>query len=311
MSHLKIIASGGASGRRILAEELEAMKMKGREHAGTREGGEWREIIAAGRAMGLFASRRVTVVESAELLGPFPAELVEHLEDEDAPEAVLLVYEKDPGKAFPPEARKKIAMLKAESVPFWSSQRKKWLLGLAAKQGISLADEAAALLVELTEDPEEVRAELASLGIYADGARVDADMVRRLSYDEGRNLVLKFLDSFCQARAAEVLAVFERLKGEPSVLPLLTALYNRIRPAVYLGVFPQAEAERVMVALEVKDYALKMAREALRNYRPEALSDMALGLLSLSWGEKTSYAEGWPGFEALVMRCMAGAGAKK
>jgi DNA polymerase-3 subunit delta len=237
--------------------------------------------------------------------------LVEHLEDEDAPEAVLLVYEKDPGKAFPPEARKKIAMLKAESVPFWSSQRKKWLLGLAAKQGISLADEAAALLVELTEDPEEVRAELASLGIYADGARVDADMVRRLSYDEGRNLVLKFLDSFCQARAAEVLAVFERLKGEPSVLPLLTALYNRIRPAVYLGVFPQAEAERVMVALEVKDYALKMAREALRNYRPEALSDMALGLLSLSWGEKTSYAEGWPGFEALVMRCMAGAGAKK
>ncbi len=311
MPHLRVIASGGASGRRLVAEELEALSKKGRAFAGTREGGEWPAIIAAGRSMGLFDDKRVSTVESAELLGPFPDELLPYLEDEEASEVILLVFEKDPGKTFSPAAKKKIVQIKGETAPFWSAQRKKWLLDLAAKKGIVMDDDAAALLVELLEDPEEVRAELEKLGAYAHGASVNAEMVKELSFDEGRNSMLKFLDAFCQARAPEVFSVLERFKQEPSMLPVLTGLYNRIRPALYLGIFPSAGGERVRNALEIKDYPLKMGREALRHYSPQALVDLSFGLLSLSWKEKTSFAEGWPGFESLLMVCMASAGRKE
>ena len=311
MPHLRIIASGGAAARRLVAEELEALSKKGRAFAGTREGGEWPALIAAGRSAGLFDEKRVSVVESAELLGPFPEELVPYLEGEDASEVILLLFEKDPGKVFSPAAKKKIAQIKGESVPFWSAQRKRWLLDLARKEGVAVSDDAAALLVELLEDPEEVRAELLKLGAYAHGGSVDAGMVKELSFDEGRNTMLKFLDAFCQARAPEVFAALERFKQEPSMLPLLTGLYNRIRPALYLGIFPSAGGERVRSALEIKDYALKMGREALRHYSPKALGDLSFGLLALSWKEKTSFAEGWPGFESLLIDCMASAGRKQ
>lgn len=311
MPHLRVIASGGASARRLVAEELEALSKKGRAFAGTREGGEWPALIAAGRSAGLFDEKRVSVVESAELLGPFPEELVPYLEGEDASEVILLLFEKDPGKVFSPAAKKMIAQIKGESVPFWSAQRKRWLLDLARKEGVAVSDDAAALLVELLEDPEEVRAELLKLGAYAHGGPVDAGMVKDLSFDEGRNTMLKFLDAFCQARAPEVFAALERFKQEPSMLPLLTGLYNRIRPALYLGIFPSAGGERVRSALEIKDYALKMGREALRHYSPKALGDLSFGLLALSWKEKTSFAEGWPGFESLLIACMASAGRKQ
>ncbi|MDI9371107.1 MAG: hypothetical protein GX181_00560 [Synergistaceae bacterium] len=308
MPHLRVISSGGASSRRLLASELEALKKKGRAHASTREGGDWHEIISAGQTMGLFEERRVTVVESAEKLGPFPDELIAGLEDEDAVEVLLLVYEKDPGKTFPPAAKKKMSFVKGESVPYWSSQRKRWLLDIARGQGAVLDDAAAALLVELLDDPEEVRTELDKLTGYADGARIDADMVKRLSFDEGRNLMLKFLDSFCQGRASDVLALMERFKREPSVLPLLTGLYNRIRPAFYLGALPPAAAARAMRALKINDYPIRMAKEALRHYSPSALSELAFGLVALSWREKSTLAEGWPGFEVLVLKCMGEAG---
>ena len=311
MPHLRVIASGGASARRLVAEELEALSKKGRAFAGTREGGEWPALIAAGRSAGLFDEKRVSVVESAELLGPFPEELVPYLEGEDASEVILLRFETDPGQVFSPAAKKMIAQIKGESVPFWSAQRKRWLLDLARKEGVAVSDDAAALLVELLEDPEEVRAELLKLGAYAHGGPVDAGMVKELSFDEGRNTMLKFLDAFCQARAPEVFAALERFKQEPSMLPLLTGLYNRIRPALYLGIFPSAGGERVRSALEIKDYALKMGREALRHYSPKALGDLSFGLLALSWKEKTSFAEGWPGFESLLIDCMASAGRKQ
>jgi DNA polymerase-3 subunit delta len=132
-------------------------------------------------------------------------------------------------------------------------------------------------------------------------------MVKELSFDEGRNTMIKFLDAFCQARAPEVFAALERFKQEPSMLPLLTGLYNRIRPALYLGIFAPAGGERIRSALEIKEYALKMGREALRRYSSKALTELSFGLLMLSWKEKTSFAEGWPGFESLLMTCMASA----
>ena len=156
-----------------------------------------------------------------------------------------------------------------------------------------------------------MRSELEKLGAYACGAQVDVEMVKALSFDEGRNRMLKFLDAFGQGKASEVFSNLEHFKTEPSMLPLLTGLYNRIRPALYLGVFSTQNGERIRRALGIKDYPLKMGREALRHYSPKALADLSFGLLALSWKEKTSLAEGWPGFEILLMVCMASASRKK
>ncbi len=306
MPHLKVITAGGASGRRLVMESLDGLSRKGWTLGGTSEGGEWAALIAAGRSIGLFDEKRVTVVKSAELMGPFPDDLLPYVEEEGAAEVILLVFGGEPGKGvFSAEAKKKIVFLKGESVPFWSAQRKKWLQSLASKEKISISDDAAALLVEMLDDPEEVRSELEKLGRYAQGTRIDAETVKELSFDEGRNRMLKFLDAFCRGAAPEVFDHLGHFRTEPSVLPLLTGLYNRIRPALYLGIFSAENGERVRGALEIKDYPLKMGREALRHYSPKALAELSFGLLALSWKEKTSLAEGWPGFESLLMTCMA------
>ena len=141
-------------------------------------------------------------------------------------------------------------------------------------------------------------------------AAVDEKTVRKLSFDEGRSGMLAFLDGFCRGNASAVFSNLERMKKEESVLPLLTALYNRIRPALYLALYPGKRGEWVKLVLQIKEYPRTKSREDLRHYPKEALSDLASGLLALSWKEKTSAAEGWFGFAALRVRCMDSAGKK-
>lgn len=310
MPYLEAIAAPGGSGRRLLDETLAAFASRGYPHRRTVEGGEWNVLLAEGNTGGLFDPLGVTVVECAEDLGPFPKELLPLLEEKDVPEVILLVYAGDPGKLLSPEARKKIALLKGEKIPFWADARKKWLISFASSKKILLEEDAASLLVDMVEDPEELRGEVEKLGNYADGRPVDGEMVRALSFDEGRNSVLRFLDAFCTGHPSEVFSALEHLRKEPSVLPLLTALYNRLRPALYLAVFGPKRGAWVQKTFEVRDYALRMSREASSLYSADAIRDFALGLLALSWTEKTGGAEGWWGFETLLLQCMASGGKK-
>ena len=310
MPYLEAIAAPGGSGRRLLDETLAALESRGYPHRRTVEGGEWNSLLAEGNTGGLFDPLGVTIVESAEDLGPFPEELLPLLEEKDAPEVILLVYAGDPGKLLSPGARKKIPLLKGEKIPFWADARKKWLRSFASSKKILLEEEAASLLVDMIEDPEELRGEVEKLGNYADGRPVDGEMVRALSFDEGRNSVLRFLDAFCTGRTSEVFSSLEHLRKEPSILPLLTALYNRLRPALYLSVFGSKRVAWVQKTFEVRDYALRMSREASALYSADAIESFTLGLLALSWTEKTGGAEGWWGFETLLLQCMASGGEK-
>ena len=310
MPRLEAIAAPGGSGRRLLEETLSALSARGYPHSRTVEGGEWRSLLADAKTRGLFEPLGTTVVESAENLGPFPKELIPLLEGDEAPEVILLVYDGDPGKLLSPEARKKIPLHKGEKIPFWADARRKWLRSFASSEKILLDEEAAVLLVDMLDDPEELRTEVEKLGIYASGRTVDGEMVRSLSFDEGRNSVLRFLDAFCAGRPAEVFSALEHLRKEPSVLPLLTALYNRLRPALYLSIFPSNRPDWVQRTFDVRDYALRMSREAAATYSAEAIRNFAVGLLALSWTEKTGGAEGWWGFETLLLQCMASGGSK-
>ena len=304
MPRLLVIAQGGAGGRRLLDETVEGLVTAGYSRGTVQEGGEWTALIAAGRSAGLFSTRQVTVVEEAELLGAFPEDLVPFLEGEGADEVFVLLYGGDTRKYYPAPCRERITFIKGEDVPFWPSKRRAWLAQFAAGKGIALQGAAAALLVDMIEDPEELRSRVEDLGAYAAGGSVTEEMVKLLAFDEGHSRVLRFLDAFCGARAAEVLSLLDHLKREPSVLPLLTALYNRIRPAVYASCFSKRDVQKVAALLKVRDYAGRMAAEAGKNYSPAALKALALNLAALSWKEKTAVAEGWYGFEAALLQCL-------
>lgn len=310
MPRLKAIVSGGASGRRVLEEVLDGLDAEGYVRSGTVEGGEWSALISTGRTGGLFDARRVMVVEGADFLGPFPDVLLPFLEDDGASEIILLVFDGVPTKIFSPAVKKKVDFLKAEKTSLAPWERKGWMTSLAVQLGIDLSDDGASILAEMIDDPEEIRSELEKLGQYASGGKVDGEMVKGLSFDEGRSRMLTFLDSFCMGKPGEVFSCLEHLKKENSVLPILTALYNRLRPALYLSLFPEKNGEWVRLVLQIKEYPLKMGREALRRYSRGAITDLVVGLLALSWNEKTPSASGWLGFEALLVRCMESADGK-
>ena len=310
MPRLKALTTSGAAGRQLLEDTLAALAVDGYARSGVSEGGDWSALISAGRTGSLFDEKRVTVVEGAEHLGPFPDALEPFLEEEGAAEVLLLVYESAPTKLFSPETRRKVGFLRAGTTSLAPWERKGWIMTLAKGMNVRLSDDGAAFLAEMLDDPGELRSEVDKLGRYAAGEVVTGDMVKNLSFDEGKSRMLSFLDAFCTGRAEEIFSCLEHLKKDDSILPLITALYNRIRPALYLGLFPDRGGDWVRLVLQIKEYPLKMSREALRRYPAQALADLAAGLISLSWKEKTSSAEGWFGFEALLARCMESGGSK-
>lgn len=301
-----IAVEGHESQRRKLEELLSALSKKGYVLTGRTEAtsasGGWSAIFGAARSGGLFDAKRTTVVESADLLGPFPASLADFLEEDNADDVIVAVFAGDSKKTFPKELASRIAFIRAdESVPPW--KRREWLMNLAHERGTKLDNAAAALLAESIESQEELRSELDKLTLYAGGTSVTIEAVRQLSFDEGGNALLRFLDGVCQARPQDVLNALQYLQAEPSPLPLLTALYNRLRPALYIACFSGRVESKALAAIgATREYALRMARGALDAYGPEAVKTFMSGLIRLSYLEKTSFAEGWTGFEVALWR---------
>ena len=52
------------------------------------------------------------------------------------------------------------------------------------------------------------------------------------------------------------------------------------------------------------NYALNHSRIALKHFGPDKIKNFMLGAVRLSFLEKTSLAEGWPGFELLIWELM-------
>jgi DNA polymerase-3 subunit delta len=309
----RLIAIEGHEGqRRKLEELLTDLSKKGHVLAGKFEAaavaGGWPEVIAAARNRGLFDDKRTMVVEGAELLGAFPSALNDYLDGgDDADDVVVAVFGGDTKKIFAKESLEKIAFVRPDpSVSPWG--RRDWLIGLARAQGAKLDTTAAALLAESLESQEELRAELDKLALFANGGAITVDAVKTLSFDEGGKALLRFLDGVCQGRHGDVLNALKYLRSDPSPLPLLTALYNRLRPALYIAcASPRAQAqERALAAIgATREYALRMAKNALDRFGGERVKRFMLSLIRLSYLEKTSASEGWFGFEVALWRLLS------
>ena len=165
--------------------------------------------------------------------------------------------------------------------------------------GVSIASDAAALLAESIDEQEELRGELVKLAEYSRPRQISLELVRQLSFDEGGSAMLKFLDGFSLGKAEDVISSLKHLKRDPSPLPMVAALSNRLRPALYITVFKDEQA--ALAALGVRDYAARMAKQALKIYGKDAIQKFMLELVRISFMEKTNNAEGWIGFESVLL----------
>ena len=315
MPHLCIIPAGVAQ-RRQLGEYISSYSKKGYSlssrldaKAGARSADNkeisWNSVFAMSRSGGLFAEKQLFVVESAENLGEFPPELEQFLDASSEADSVVICVFASEGKGisaakiFPPTLSKKIEFAaKEEVVPPW--KRKEWIIRLSKELGVTIDYEAAALLAESIDEQEELRGELAKLADYSRPQnKISLELVRQLSFDEGGSAMLKFLDGFSLGKTEDVISSLKYLKRDPSPLPMISALSNRLRPALYITVFKDEQA--ALSALAVRDYAARMAKQALKIYGKSALQRFMLELVRLSFMEKTNHAEGWVGFEAALL----------
>ncbi len=306
MPQLKALTAGGPSGRQLLEETLEELASEGYARTGTVEGGQWSAVISSGRTGGLFDEKRITVVEGAELLGPFPDTLLPFLEEDGASEVILLVYDGTPGKVFSPEAGKKIVFLKAEKTSLAPWERKGWITDRARRMEISISDDAASILAEMIDDPAELRSELEKLGAYAAGEQVDEETVSPSMRERNACLSRRLL----QGESSEVFSSLERLKRKnpcsPCSLPSTTGYARRCISAF----FPGKEGEWGQACPPdqgISSQDVPRGSQALPERRSFRSCRGAAGPFLEG---KHPQRKAGSGFEALLVRCMDSAGKK-
>ena len=307
MPHIIAIEYSEAQ-RRQLAEKLRELEKSGRPLSSRYEAADfpsWQDLLSTVIQPGLFASREAVVVEGAESLEVFPEELSSLLEDENADCVMILVFSTD-AKTLKSIASS-ITLIKPEAqVPPW--KRKDWLLTLAKSEGFKLSPDAAQLLADNIESQEELRGEIAKLGLYAGKREITINDVEALSFDEGGRAQMMFIDGICDNKPHDVARAVKFLKDD-SILQPLAAITNRLRPALMLSCFPESLHTDALKATDndpvKKKYAVTKSRNALKHYGAERIKRFMLGAIKLSFLEKTNRAEGWQGFELIIWELMA------
>lgn len=302
MAELRFIVGTGTAQRRLLEENVVKLENEGYMLSSRQEGGDWVSLLSDNMSGGLFGDRSFTVIDSAELMGAMPKKLAPLAEGGDS--VIILVYESDPSKFVPKEIVKKSKVIKPESFPRWPRERQAWVANLAKSMNIAINSSAIALLVELTEDPEEIRRQLLSLGTLKKNGAVNEEEVRQLCMDDGSGNLLKLLDGVCEGNAGAALASLRAMSRREQLVPILTSLHNRMRLAWYASVAGR-DANLFSKALGARNYAWRMANRASRLYGAEALGGFVTGLIRINFEERSGRGSGFSGLEVLLLNLMS------
>ena len=242
--------------------------------------GTWDKLFETAITPGLFAEREAIVVENAEALDVFPEKLSPLVEDDEADIVIILVFSTDTKSLKP----------------------------IAKEQGFKISPDAANLLAESIESQEELRSEILKLGIFADGREITLTDAENLSFDEGGWAMMMLLDGVCANNPNDVARAVNHLRDEP-MLPILAAITNRLRPALIISLFRGKYADEALKAAGFdpakKNYAINKARAALKFFGADRIKMFMAESVRLSFLEKTSRAEGWQGFEAVIWNLMS------
>ena len=303
MPHL-IAIENSESQRRQLKEKLKELDRNGWPLNGRYEAQNfetWNKVFETAATPGLFVQREVIVIENSEALGDFPEALSSLIEYDKADCVLILIFNTDIKTLK--SIKDSIEIIKPEpQIKPW--ERPKWLVALAQEQKFKLDFDAAQLLADSVESQEELRSEINKLAIYSEGREIKIEDVRNVSFDEGGGSLLSFLDGVCAGNVHDVAHALKYLRGDASILPTLTALANRLRPALVLSCFSNKFSDDVLKTLGTKNYAAQKARLALKNFGADKIKIFMMNAARLSYLEKTGRAEGWQGFELIIWELM-------
>lgn len=303
MPSLRLIVASGTAQRRLLEETIKEYEKKGCFLASRQEGGEWNSLLSDNMSGGLFDDSRLVVVESAVQMGPMPKGLAS-MAEKDSPVIIVLVYDSDPSKLIPKEVMEKTITLKPEEFPRWPRERQAWVMNLAKKMNVNIEREAAAMIVELLEDPEEIRGQLVSLSMLRKGGMLTRLDVETMCMDDGSRNLLRLLDGLCTGNTRDVMKSFRSISGNGELIPLVSALHNRMRLAWHASANP-GNGAMFAKAFGARDYAWKMACGASSIYGAEPLSDFVTGLIRINIDEKSGRGSGWQGLETLIITLLS------
>ena len=259
----------------------------------------WQKLFENTINPGLFVERETLVVENAESLGQFPDDLAQFLEPDKADCIIILVFNTDAKNLK--AVKDSITLIKPEpQVLIWD--RPKWLMTLAKELKFTLAPDAAQLLADSVDSQEELRSEINKLALYSEGREIKVEDVEILSFDEGGRAMNIFIDNLCMNNQSDVARALKYLRNEP-LLPILTSITNRLRIALMLSCFKNAN--EALKILSPSNYAIKYARMAIINFGADRIKDFIAKSVRLSFLEKTSRSEGWQGFELIIWELMS------
>ena len=198
----------------------------GRDLVVVERGYDWRELLAASRALSLFAERRIVEVR---LPTPRPGKdggaVLAQLASDPAPDTLLLVITGRPErdtystawfKAF--EKHGVVVLTK----PVGIERLPQWIAARAARHGLTLDDAAAALLAERVEgNLLAAHQEIGNLALLAGGARLGVDDVRAAVANSARYDVFQLGEAALAGDAARSLGILEGLRAEGTEPPLV------------------------------------------------------------------------------------------
>lgn len=311
MPGIIVIRSPEPSQRRLVIQQISRFESDGIELIRVQEGGDWQELFSAAQTGGLFSKRGYIRIESAEMLGKFPEQLTDLVEAADAASTFLLmIYSGDHRKYFAADTLKIIRTISPPQIPRWRNKRCDWLKSEAAARNIRIQTNALMLLLDSIDDPDEMLSEMEKLSFVADGEEIPVDLVRELTLDEGKNALLDLMDGICLAKQQSVITALEFLKKKSDPIPVLSALYNRIRIAAMILSFRQFGKKQIQKELNFRDYQLRMAGDLTQRYRHDDIMNFAVEIITMDYREKTNYSRGWIALESSILKFLGTASHK-
>ncbi|MDR3332504.1 MAG: hypothetical protein LBT08_07735 [Synergistaceae bacterium] len=308
MPHLHLLIASGSSQRRLLESTVSALAGKGYSDVRRQEGGDWRSIVTENMSGGLFDEQSVVIVEDADKLGPMPGNLATLLTPPDSSVVILLVCKSDTPSLIPKDLIHLCGVSKASEPSPWSKERDETVVGEAKKNGAAIRREAVMLLKELYEDMGELASESAKLAKFcalAGRNEITTDDVGSFCLSDGSRSMLKLLDGICNGLHSESIQALDTMSRNAELLPLLSALHNRIRLALYIAAFPK-EKTAFARALGARDYAARLAETAAGKYGREKLMRFVTGLIRINSNEKSGMGASWRDLNVLVIDLMSG-----
>jgi DNA polymerase-3 subunit delta len=306
MPRVHLLTGGVSPLRRLLASTLSSLASRGYDDVRRQEAGEWAALLSENRGKGLFGDKSVVVVEEAERLGPMPPRLAPMLDGPESDVHIVLVCKGDAPSIIPKELSSRCDVARAADPSPWSKERDETVRAAARRYGAKIRGDAVSLLKELFEDLSELESEAAKLAeMFApDRREISASDVEALCMSDGSRSLLKLLDGICSGRVASSLSALEETSSRGELIPLVSALHNRMRAAFYFARHPEERSDFER-ALGMKEYASRQAANAARLYGCGKLLGFVTGLIRINSNEKSGAGASWRDLTLLVMELMS------